>query len=184
MTDDFSGRMALTELADWYWETLNPDMAEDLDPDDHEVVVRKAFMHGACGPFAAVLHEMTGWQLVNLSSPSLGEVHSLVRAPDGRLLDAAGWMTESSIAKRYGLRKPTFTDVTIERLMGLDSMDYEEHGDDGEPTGFFRGQSMVVSSVRALSGAPFDEPWFREMSCREMLGVDTPLRRETVIPKP
>ena len=64
--------------------------------------VQFRYLHGDCDDFALVLHHITSWPVYSVLSPSRGPLHRLVMAPDGRLLDAAGWVSAEQLAKRYG----------------------------------------------------------------------------------
>lgn len=57
-----------------------------------------------CDDFALTLHEITGWPVVAINNPSRGPVHRLVEAPDGRMLDAGGWVTLDDLRQRYKLK--------------------------------------------------------------------------------
>lgn len=112
--------------------------------------------------------------MLNLSSPSHGAIHSLVEAPDGRWLDAAGWVTPREVAKRYGLRRLTATQVPPELATGArleESLWWSEDGHCFHDTELAR----VVSAIRALPQAPVSEPWFLEISGRPVAGADHPL---------
>lgn len=168
-----SGYQTLAQLADWYYQSAELYEDDDLEPNDHVAVVVRAFVSSDCGPFAYVLNRVTGWQVVAVSADQ-GYLHSLVRAPDGRMLDAAGWVTERAVKKRYGARKIVMLDVEPGHAMGLGCFlgEMDETGRDGE-------MCRLVSAIRALPHAPFNEAWFRELSGRPIEGVDLPLPEES-----
>lgn len=58
------------------------------------------YLHADCDDFALVLHEVTGWPIVGVVG-RCGPLHRLNQAPDGRLVDAAGWVTSADLARRY-----------------------------------------------------------------------------------
>lgn len=164
-----SARMALAELAEHYYEACLLWEHEDLDPADHVEVVRRAFLNSDCGSFARVLSDMTGWPILNLSSPGEGPVHSLVEAPGGRWLDASGWTTRAAVARRYAEPRLEAAPAGTGFVVGMRE-DLGELCDEG----FSEEAARVVSAVRALPGAPFQDAWFREISSRPYPGVDVP----------
>ena len=136
----------------------------EIAPD--EEVVRIFYTQSDCDDFAIALHRMTGWPIMALSSAERGLLHRFVVAPDGRLLDALGWTNRKSMTKRYGAREPIWAGPGDERIahsanIGMDIVEgIDEH------------LASAVSAIRRLSGAPFEEEWFRAMSRKPLEGVD------------
>lgn len=62
------------------------------------------YCHADCDDFALVLHEITGYPIVGLSHPSKGPIHRLVEAPDGRFIDAKGYVSIDDLKRRYRLK--------------------------------------------------------------------------------
>ncbi|MBY3433465.1 hypothetical protein HFN89_04825 [Rhizobium laguerreae] len=89
-------------------------LADDpsIDPEDHLAVIDAAFLSSDCDDFAWVLSKITGWPartaLWNIGPCQSGH-HSVVEAPDGRLLDVTGWTDKSAIAKRAGREERLLT---------------------------------------------------------------------------
>ncbi len=76
------------------------------DRDDVEGL-RESCLRGNCAPFALTLHARTGWPIVGLclrTSPD-GDApfHLLCRAPDGRLVDAAGHHCEGAAIGQFDM---------------------------------------------------------------------------------
>lgn len=125
--------------------------------------VRHFYVSGECHVFAEALHLITGWPVFNVSAPEHGHFHRLVRSPDGRLLDAAGWTDESGLRRRYRLRRLTVSPVP-DRDDPFDAFSRED--------GIFPELADAVAAIRQLPGEPFAEPWFSEMSARPVAGAD------------
>jgi hypothetical protein len=85
------------EAADWYFDVCSLYEDDDLDPDDHLEVIKRAFTSSDCDAFAYILNLMTGWQPVRVAwvtRDGFGH-HTLVRSPNGGLLDVGGWTDEA-----------------------------------------------------------------------------------------
>lgn len=151
-------------------EGVGDDLAERLDAMSDAEIVRHLYVHGACDDMAVALHRMTGWPVVAVSSRSKGPLHRLVRAPDGRLLDAGGWVDEQGLRRRYGVRQVSLSpgggeETAIGTLVG-----------DAE-AGVDQPLADAVSAIRQFPWAPFDQPWFRALSlrpCRRSMPRPTP----------
>lgn len=61
------------------------------------------YCHADCDDFASALRAITAWPIVAISDRKRGPLHRLVRAPDGRLLDARGWTSLEALRLRYKL---------------------------------------------------------------------------------
>lgn len=161
----------LAEAASFYWEVAELDL-DEVDPDDHVAVLKKAFTESDCDDLAWMLNRMTGWPVVRATYQvddwGWGH-HSMVRAPDGRLLDVRGYATETVTARRCCGRKGihvTFTEVEPQRPFALDEVDDE---------GFSEGLRRLAGVIRSLPHAPFQGKAFRAMSLRPVEGVDEPM---------
>lgn len=170
----------LAEAASFYWEVAELDL-DEVDPDDHVAVLRKAFTESDCNDFAWMLHAMTGWPMVRasyqLSKMDTGH-HTMVRAPDGRLLDVRGYASEAQMARRcYGMKGAlvTFAETEPGRPLALDEIDED---------GFSEGLQRLAGIIRSLPGRPFQSQDFREMSLRPVEGVDVPMQGPDAAPGP
>lgn len=128
--------------------------------------VRHMYVSGDCDAFAVALHRVTGWPIRCVSSEEHGPMHRLVEAPDGRMLDAAGWVDEKELRRRYGVKRIILSKPGGEELAFLLGLD-EGRGIDPE---LF--DAMVA--MRAFEWAPFGEADFRAMSGRSVAGADVP----------
>ena len=164
-------REALREAADWLYDACWLYEDEDLDPDNSIAVIKRAYTSSDCDDFAWMLNLMTSWPVVRatwqISDWGFGH-HSLVRAPDGRLLDVRGLTDEATAAKRCCRRKDIevkFTEVPAKPLN-----DYDGFDDDG----FEPDMQRLAAIVRNLPYAPFNTPDFQQLSLRPLAGVDRP----------
>jgi hypothetical protein len=141
---------ALSEAAEFFYETCELWEDEDLDPEDHIEVLRRAFRSSDCDDFAAVLARMTGWDVVTMSwqIPDWGMGHhALVKNPEGRLLDVGGWTDEAKLKKYFGLKKST----AVKWADGhLSSPLYDEET-----------ITLMENTVRNLPFEPFSDPAFQ-----------------------
>ena len=139
-------------------------MFADADPAD---VVRRYYLHGECGMFAYALSLLTGWSVVNVTSPDAGPLHSCVVAPDGRYLDASGWTTIMKIKKRYGVRSLITAKVEPKAAFGV-----ELYYDDG----YCEDLSNAVYAIRMLPNRPFSARAFlAKFTNNHLAGVDMPM---------
>lgn len=159
------GFQPLTDLADWFGSVIEFDDPDSVDWDDPAAVVKEAFTASDCGNFSLALSEMTGWPIYILGGAD-GPVHALVKAPDGRLLDATGWTDLATLAKRYGVRCLSKCPEGT-RGMATDPGAVNDEGINEE-------MARVVSAVRALPWAPFNTTSFRKMALRPLRSVDAP----------
>ena len=169
---------SLSELADWYYYAA--DLAQESDelrPEGYwesaegikEVLVR-AFASSDCGDFAVMLHEMTGYPLVNLLGPDGFPIHTFVRSPDGRALDVLGLFSDQEIAQRYRFSgsNPPLVHVTPELACGhLPSDEWTEEG-------FDERACRLAAVIRQLPWAPYDSPDFQVLTQSPLVGVDYP----------
>lgn len=159
----------LAEAADWYYDVAGLHEDEDLDPGDHLEVVRRAFASSDCDDFSFILSKMTEWKCVRASwqIPDWGfGHHSLVMAPDGRLLDVTGWTDEAELSKRYGGRKGV--KVTLAEAEATPSIGFDNY----DETGIESGMARIAGVIRCLPYSPFCDDWFREMTLRPLEGAD------------
>ena len=168
--------MSLAELADWYYTTA--DLGQDGDEDLPEsywtsdegvrAVLLRAFGSSDCGDFAVMLHEMTGYPVVNLLGPDRFPVHSFVRTPEGLALDVYGACSELEVARRYGFRGKHPRVVTVDPSNACGHLP----SDDWNEEGFDERAQRLAAVIRQLPWAPFNTPEFQALSHRRMEGVD------------
>jgi hypothetical protein len=115
----FDSAAALRAAAKEYYRDLTFDgddegVEEDIwlarrpaacDPDNYPAVLVHAFTKICVWSrdFAYVLHLLTGWPMmaVRILTDDVGSSEtSFVRNPDGRLLDASGWVDEAALLRR------------------------------------------------------------------------------------
>ncbi len=109
--------------------------------------VQYRYCHADCDDFAAVLQQLTGWQGLSIQSASGRPLHRLLQAPDGRMVDASGWVTEDRLCMRY--RTPR---LVIRRASAFDA-----HCDLDEPEDYH----PHVAALHVLPSAPFSTNAFR-----------------------
>lgn len=78
------------------------------DPEAYEMLhalCTGMYLGGECYAFAAALHEGLGWPIIGLMA---GDVlrHAAVRSPDGRLIDARGFILEEEFGTPFGITPP------------------------------------------------------------------------------
>ena len=136
--------------ADRLWDTVE---SYDLDPDNSLAIVRQAYLSSDCDDFSWVLSRMTGWEVVQATWEAPGHTmghHTMVKSPDGRLLDVIGWTDEQAAAKRY--RKPEsvrFSNVPQASPLN-DLCDADVNN--------------IIAVIRALPDAPFQDEAFHAES--------------------
>jgi len=149
-------------------------LSDDWQPGELEEFMAKSpaervshfYCMSDCGVFAVALQKVTGWPIRSLGNDEHGRIHSVVEAPDGRLLDASGWQTLRSLRKRHAAKDATLSEPGgVENAMGYFENKYE--GLDGS-------LRFAVSAIRQLPWAPFDDPEFRAVSERQIEGIDRP----------
>jgi hypothetical protein len=152
----------LREAAAHYYEVCELYEDDDLDPDDHLAVIKRACTSSDCDEFSGILHAMTGWPVVRpiweIPDWGLGH-HSLLRAPDGRLLDVTGWTDIRKLERRYGGRKGVR--ITLAEA-SVPPRTYSFPEDD----------ALLASVIRSLPHAPFGTKAFRAITCAPVPGVD------------
>ena len=151
-------------LMDGVWD----EEAEELEAAPADEVVKVYYTSSNCDDFAVALHRITGWPIMALSAAERGPIHRFVAAPDGRSLDACGWTDKIAMSKRYGTRKPLWSEPGGEEIAHSTSIGDVYGGVDEH-------LADAVSAIRGLPVAPFSEPWFQAMSHRTMDAVDMPL---------
>ncbi|WP_315922423.1 hypothetical protein [Mesorhizobium sp. SP-1A] len=162
---------ALKEAADYYYDVAEVYENDDIDPKDQISVLKYAFSSSDCDDFAYVLHKLTNYRVVEQrwTGPDGFGHHSLVQAHDGRLLDVHGWIDELTLEKRYGLDRKGISS-RLEETKPNPMSDFDSHNEDGiEPR-----LSRIVSVIRNLPYAPFNDPWFQKLTRKEVPGVDIP----------
>ena len=128
--------------------------------------------------FAYVLHLLTGWPMMAVPVLTDGAASSedcfvrneacFVRNPDGRLLDASGWVDETAMLARRDVLTDGFSPIVVRPRPGSQLEEFDENGRE-------MLLKEIADVIRALPHAPFREPWFRAMTFRELPGVDVPL---------
>jgi hypothetical protein len=97
--------MDIEQVSAFFHEACGLSADPSIDPDDHMAVIDASFLSSDCDDFAWVLSKITGWPartaIWNMGMCQSGH-HSVVEAPDGRLLDVTGWTDMAAIAKRVG----------------------------------------------------------------------------------
>jgi len=161
---------ALKEAAEWYYEASELWEDDDLDPDNHIEVVKRAFMSSDCDDFAWLLSLMTGWQAARIQwqvpDQGIGH-HTVVISGDGRMLDVTGWTDLETTSRTYGF-DPANAIINKQEAKPLNQFfDFDEHGIEA-------GMARIAAVIRNLPYAPFDEKWFREMTARPIKGADFP----------
>lgn len=170
--------VALTEIADWALDDLTSDCTdaevERLEAMRENALLRYYYTAAECDVFAFVLHQMTGWPVIGYASFHRGALHRLVRAPDGRLLDAHGWTDLARLDQRYGCYAGYLTPPGGPELcVGLLE-------DDLDDTGFYEGfaAQYAASAIRQLPWGPFTTARLRQLTARPVPGVDVPVAPE------
>lgn len=132
--------------------------------------VRYFYTSSNCDDFATAMHEIAGWPVVAIADNAKGPVHRLVQHLNGKFVDASGWVTFEELCKRYALKEPyLITGTKAENWMpGTLYEDVDDNGIDDALTN-------VVTAIRHLPYAPFNEDWFQEMSSKPVDGVDRPI---------
>lgn len=98
---------------------------EDWDEDDGGY----NWMHGHCHIYTVALHELTGYPcyLINDIGDDGGvAIHSVVKAPNGKFLDASGYTTLPAMKKLYGLQKPVAEPVPVKTVALMCAADDSE----------------------------------------------------------
>jgi hypothetical protein len=163
------GPETLKAAAEHFYESCLLWEDEDLDPADHVEVLLRAFRSSDCDDFAEVLGQATGWDTVRMTWLTRhGEAghHALVRAPDGRLLDAAGWTSRAALVRLYGAVHESVT-LATGRPTGVSLGELDDDG-------FDEGLSRILGVIRSLPHAPYRDGWFRDLVARPVEGADVP----------
>lgn len=171
----------LAAAADELFDACDLSEDDDLDPDNHVEVIKRAYASSDCDDFAWMLHRMTGWQVVRATwqIPDWGfGHHTLVRSPEGRLLDVCGWTDEEALRKRYLGRKKT--EMAFADAEPSPTGSFDEIEDDGTEC----QMTLIAGVIRNLPHAPYSTPEFRELTGRPLEGVDLPLPGEGPAPGP
>jgi hypothetical protein len=166
----------MAEAANYLFTATSLYEDEDLSPDNHLEVIRRAFTTSDCQDFSWMVHLMTGWSCVRAtwSIPEVGGGHhTLIRDPEGRLFDVCGYTDEADLAARY-LGSRLVADghsVVIEEVAPEPLNEFYDVDDQGVETHMAR----IASIVRVLPYAPFNTATFKELASRPVSGVDVPL---------
>jgi hypothetical protein len=145
--------------------------------------VRRLYTQSDCDDFAVALHRVTGWPIISAQFPDkelgIGH-HTLVKAPSGLLLDAAGWHDQGELKNRLGGKSAKFSEPGGEDT--VDSLIDPPGGRDPEEPDYLLARA--VSSIRQLPWGPFDSAEFRVMSFRHVPGADYELPEPAMSPLP
>ncbi len=147
-----STRRTLAEAADYFYHACELWEDEHLDRDDMIEVLTRAFRSSDCDDYAAVLSRMTGWDVVTMSwqIPDWGfGHHTLVKYPDGRLLDVGGWTDEEALRNYFRIGQKT----SISWRQGHFSSPM--HGDDDEAS------ELIEAVICGLPHMPYADPAFQ-----------------------
>lgn len=175
--------LALVELSNWYYSVLDLGTEGDEDqPDSYwsslegvkDVLVR-AFASSDCGDFAVMLHQMTGYPVVNLMGPDGLPVHSFVRAPDGQALDIHGLRSDLEVARSYGFKGKAPVTMEVDPHQACGYLESDEWNDEG----LDERAERLATIIRQLPWAPFNTPAFQALSCRPLEGVDMPVLQDS-----
>ncbi|MCS4089463.1 hypothetical protein [Rhizobium sp. BK176] len=147
--------MDIEQVSAFFHETCGLSEDPSIDPEDHMAVIDAAFLSSDCDDFAWVLSKITGWTaktaIWNMGMCQSGH-HSVVEAPDGRLLDVTGWTDLASIARRVGKEERL---VTLHEFRHY-PFNFAECDDDE-----FLEALLAVFDV--VDRAPYDGPEFRSL---------------------
>lgn len=164
----------LAEAAHFYYTAAELYEDEDLDPDDHLEVLKRAFASSDCDAFASVLARKTGWDTVRFSwtIPDWGfGHHTLVKSPDGRHLDVTGWTSAQQLSKRYGAKKHGYS-IT-------EAPPFEAEPGEVDDDGFDVDLKRIAAVIANLPYAPFDQAEFRLLCAEhELEGADFPIPQD------
>lgn len=105
------------------------------------------YSHADCDDFALVLHEITGWPVMMVSSPSRGPIHRLVQADDGRLLDVQGWTSLEALKVRYKVKRLTIAEVSCPEVFSMVSSDED--------------RLPILDAMKLMPNAPFSDAAFQ-----------------------
>lgn len=124
--------------------------------------VQWRYCHADCDDFALIVSEVTGWPVVGISAPSAGPLHRLVETPDGKFLDAKGWVTLDDLKKRYK-KKALRVHRSAEECSSLLSDDSEFH--------------PLIAVLLQLPVSPYTEDTFRSQlrTFAQAVGFDVAL---------
>jgi len=78
--------------------------------------IRHMYLQGECDAFAIAARAIFGGRVVSVTSDEYGSIHRLMRVSSGKLMDAAGWVTEKGLIRRYGLKDLHLTEGGDELL--------------------------------------------------------------------
>lgn len=101
------------------------------------------WLHDDCWAFAIAVRDLTGWELGWVRDGAGGvPLHAYAVTPEGRMVDAAGYVDEAEVRRRYRLRKPVFEHVDEGRIGKFGSVEDEAIAD-------------AVSDIEAMDVEPF-----------------------------
>lgn len=158
----------LAEAADWYYDVCSLYEDEDLDPDDHLEVIKRAFRSSDCDDFAIVLAEMTGLEPVRASWMRDGFPchHMLLRRSGERLLDVAGETNAFALRHHYRIEG----DLSIINSAPIP----QTLGDFEDDEGIDPNKQRIANVIRSLPWEPYIDGEIRQAIEKPLAGVDFP----------
>lgn len=95
---------------------LHP-LAEDSE--EYELLhdlVKSIYLDGECYALAIALHRALGWPIIGLMDKHDIIRHAVVKTPDGRYLDARGFVSEATLHTAFGQTPYPLKEITEEML--------------------------------------------------------------------
>lgn len=148
---DFNATEA--EIADYLYDVCELYEDVDLDPSNVSEVVKRAFMSSNCDDFAWLLSEITGWptERMTFTIPDWGfGHHTMVRSPEGKLLDVRGWTDEEKTKRYFKLKDKHEVKFTPAEPQGV----YWNHAED-------ENFLIMFAALKTRKVAPFNTKDFQ-----------------------
>lgn len=146
--------MPVTKVAEWLYDVCELYEDDDLDVQNADEVIKRAFMSSNCDDFAWLLSKITTWPTIRITwtIPDWGFGHHMVvRSPDGSLLDVRGWTDEEATRLYFGVGPKT--------TMTLSTADPSADWTDAADSGF----QIMLRALKSRDVAPFNTLEFRAM---------------------
>lgn len=126
-----------------------PTLVRQLDHEEAESIREQLlamYFEGECYAFATALFEGLGWPIIGLMVGTQVR-HAAVRSPDGRLLDARGFVSDEKFGRPFNCRPPyQLREMSADELM--------RRGETSE----LRARSVHMARLLAEAAWP-DLPW-------------------------
>ncbi len=101
------------------------------------------WLHDDCWAFAIAVRGLTGWELGWVRDGAGGvPLHAYAVSPEGRMVDAAGYVDEAEVKRRYRLRRPVFEQVDERKVGTFGSVEDDAVAD-------------AVSDIEGMTAEPF-----------------------------